>query len=163
MAEIIELATDSHEPPELSETDLLALVSEVVGDFTRRSGREVNVAAGPLTAMADADSMRRAVTNLLSNADKYSPPDAPIIVEIGPAGVFVSDAGPGIPEAERALVFERFYRREADRSKPGSGLGLSIVAGIVEQHGGTVSVTDSSLGGVRVGFSLPEVVPAHRS
>ncbi len=160
MDEIIELATDSREPPELVPTDLTTLVQEVVGDFVRRSGREVSVDASEATVMADPDSMRRAVTNLLSNADKYSPTDAPIAVGVGPAGVFVEDAGPGIPEPDRELVFGRFYRREPDRSKPGSGLGLSIVAGIVEQHRGTVGVTDSALGGARIGFSLPPAEPA---
>ncbi len=155
MAEIIELATDSHEQPPLVATDLTALVAGVVDRFARRSGREVTVSATPVTVMADADSMARAVTNLLSNAHKYSPIGTPIGMSVGPAGLFVDDAGPGIPPSERELVFERFYRRDEDRAKPGSGLGLSIVAGIVEQHGGTVTVTDSDLGGARVGFSLP--------
>ncbi len=155
MSEIIELATDSHEPPEPVPTDLASVAEGVVARFERRSGRDVAVTVVPVTVMGDADSLARAITNLLNNADKYSPQEAPIGLDVGPGGVFVDDAGPGIPAEERDLVFDRFYRRAQDRSMPGSGLGLSIVAGIVERHGGTVSVGESPLGGARVGFSLP--------
>jgi two-component system sensor histidine kinase MprB len=155
MSEIIELATDSHEAPEMVSTDLVAVAHEAVDRFVALSGRKVDVRATPATVVGDADSLTRAVTNLLSNAHKYSPPETPVSVEVGPGGVFVSDAGPGIPADERDQVFDRFYRRAEDRSKPGSGLGLSIVAGIVDQHGGSVSAGESSLGGARVGFELP--------
>ncbi len=155
IAEIIELATDSYDLPDLVATDLVLVVERAVERFQRRSAREVSVRATPITVLGDGDSLARAVANLLSNADKYSPAGAPIAVEVGPAGVSVDDAGPGIPAEERELVFERFYRRDEDRSKPGSGLGLSIVAGIVEQHGGTVAVGDSPLGGARFSFRLP--------
>lgn len=155
MAEIIELATDSHEPPPTVPVDLAAVVDTAVDRFVQRSGRDVTTHASPATVMGDPDGLARAVTNLLANADKYSPADSPIAIDVGPDGVFVDDAGPGIPAAERDLVFDRFYRRDQDRSMPGSGLGLSIVASIVEQHGGNVVVTESDLGGARVGFRLP--------
>ena len=155
MSEIIELATDSHVRPEMTPMDLTAVVGIVVERFARRSEREVKLHAEPVRVTGDADSLGRAVANLLDNAHKYSPAGAPIGVEVGPGGVFVDDAGSGIPEDERALVLDRFYRRPEHRSEPGSGLGLSIVAGIVEQHGGVVHVGESSLGGARVGFSLP--------
>ncbi|MFW2381410.1 MAG: ATP-binding protein [Acidimicrobiales bacterium] len=155
MSEIIELATDTREPPSPVPTELASVADGVVARFVRRSGREVNVDATPVTVQGDADSLARAITNLLNNAHKYSPEGSPIALTVGPSGVFVDDAGPGIPAAERDVVFDRFYRRAEDRSMPGSGLGLSIVAGIVEQHGGTVMVADSPLGGARVGFSLP--------
>ncbi len=155
IAEIIELATDRHAPPSLVPTDLVAVVESAVDQFRRRSGRTVSVTAAPAMVRGDADALERAVTNLLSNADKYSPAPAPVAVEVGPDGVYVIDAGPGIPESDRHLVFSRFYRRDEDRAKPGSGLGLSIVAGIVEQHGGTVAVADAPQGGARVGFRIP--------
>ncbi len=155
IAEIIELATDSREPLELGPTDLVAVVDEAVEQFSRRSGRDVSVQSLPATVLGDADALGRAVGNLLSNAGKYSPEGSSINLVAGPDGVFVDDAGPGIPAEDRALVFDRFYRRAEDRSKPGSGLGLSIVAGIVEHHGGEVSVDDSPLGGARVGFRVP--------
>ena len=157
MAEIIELATDSHQPPPSVLVDLAEVVDTAVDRFTDRTGRDVSTTTSPVMVTGDADSLARAVTNLLTNADKYSPPGSPISVEAGPDGVFVDDAGPGIPADERQRVFDRFYRRDEDRSMPGSGLGLSIVASIVEQHGGDVVVTESALGGTRIGFTLPLV------
>lgn len=155
IAEIIELATDSRQVAEVHRVDLVDVVEGAVEQFESRSGRTVNVSSTPTPIQGDADGLHRAVTNLLSNADKYSPSGSPIDVEVGPAGVYVSDAGPGIPVGERTQVFDRFYRRDEDRSKPGSGLGLSIVAGIVERHGGEVAVGESTRGGARVGFTVP--------
>ncbi|MGI9646633.1 MAG: ATP-binding protein, partial [Ilumatobacteraceae bacterium] len=63
--------------------------------------------------------------------------------------------GPGIPEEDRALVFERFHRADAARTMPGSGLGLSIVREVVESHGGTVGAAARDGGGAAIGFSLP--------
>ena len=157
MAEIIELATDSHEPAPLVRTDLSIIVTGAVHRFQDRTGRTVRLESQPGAVLADADSLARAVTNLLSNAHKYSPADAEIEVYASGGTVLVNDAGAGIPAAERERVFDRFYRRDADRSKPGSGLGLSIVAGIVDQHGGEVFVHASPLGGAQVGFRLPKV------
>ncbi|MEZ5165521.1 MAG: HAMP domain-containing sensor histidine kinase [Acidimicrobiales bacterium] len=74
----------------------------------------------------------------------------------------VHDEGPGIPADERAAVFDRFHRVEASRTMPGSGLGLAIVRQVVEAHGGTVFVDDSSAGGARVGFRLPTTPPGFR-
>lgn len=155
MAEVIELATDSHRPSEFEPVDLADVARTAVARFVRRSGRDVTIEAQPTPVLGDADALARALTNLLGNAHKYSPDGSPIAVGVTPSGVFVDDEGPGIPPAERAAVFERFYRRDEDRSKPGSGLGLSIVAGIVEQHGGRCSIGDSPQGGTRIGFSLP--------
>ena len=155
ITEIIQLATDSREEPTLVRTDLAPVVQEAVSLFRERTDRTVNVNAETAQVIADVDGVGRAVANLLSNADKYSPADAPIGVTVSPAGIYVDDAGPGIPEAEREMVFDRFYRRDEDRAMAGSGLGLSIVASIVEQHGGLLHVSTSPLGGARVGFSLP--------
>ena len=155
MSEIIQLATHSRETPSMVETDLTAVVRDAAARFTRRTDRVLDVSASPVVVRGDADSLDRAVTNLLSNADKYSPSNSPIALEVGPAGVFVDDAGPGIAPEETELVFHRFYRSAQHRSEPGSGLGLSIVEGIVGQHGGRVVVDRSRLGGARVGFTLP--------
>ena len=157
MSEIIQVATHSRETPVMVETDLTAVVRDAAARFTRRTDRVLEVNASPVVVNGDADSLDRAVTNLLSNADKYSPSSSPIALEVGPAGVFVDDAGPGIAPEEADLVFHRFYRSAQHRSEPGSGLGLSIVEGIVGQHGGRVVVERSRLGGARVGFTLPRV------
>jgi signal transduction histidine kinase len=71
----------------------------------------------------------------------------------------IDDDGPGIPEADRRRVFERFVRLDDARTRDagGSGLGLAIVAELVAAHGGTVTVASSSLGGTRVEVTLPRL------
>ncbi len=71
------------------------------------------------------------------------------------AELAVADAGPGIPEEDRALVFERFYRATQSRSMPGSGLGLAIVRQVVARMGGTVRAEQSHLGGAIIRMTLP--------
>jgi two-component system, OmpR family, sensor histidine kinase ChvG len=93
------------------------------------------------------------------NALKFSPPGSPVEVRVSgrPSERFVtidvSDHGPGIPEANRVRIFERFFTTDADRS--GTGLGLAIVKSVVEALGGTVSVDSSPLRGTRLTLCLP--------
>ena len=106
----------------------------------------------------DPEALRRVVLNLLENAIKYSPAGSPIDVSGHLVGdeleVRVSDRGRGIPPGEIATVFERF-RRTADRSSGGVGLGLYIVRSLVTAHGGRVWV-DSDVGhGTTFGVALP--------
>ena len=68
----------------------------------------------------------------------------------------VRDHGPGIPDDDLPHVFERFYRSDEARTNPGSGLGLSIVAHVVEGHGGEVFARNAADGGAEVGFALKE-------
>ncbi len=108
---------------------------------------------------ADARLLARAVGNLLRNAQKYA--DGQIRMSARRAGVqvqvVVEDNGPGIPEAERARIFEPFYRldRSRDRNTGGFGLGLSIAHKAIVLHGGTLAVDSSALGGARFTISLP--------
>ncbi|MFV1992131.1 MAG: ATP-binding protein, partial [Acidimicrobiales bacterium] len=158
IAEIIDLATDRYDLPPFQPVGLADVVETTVELFRIRSGRTVSVRTVPTLVSGDRDALGRAVMNLLSNADKYSPADAPIAVEVSAGGVWVSDQGSGIPEQDRTRVFDRFFRREADRAQPGSGLGLAIVASIIEAHGGTVEAgvarDGDGSGGARVGFRL---------
>ena len=75
----------------------------------------------------------------------------------GMVRLVVDDDGPGIPEADRERVFERFVRLARARADGGSGLGLAIVAELVAAHGGTVGVASSPLGGARVEVTLPRL------
>lgn len=101
----------------------------------------------------DPTALRRALTNLLDNAIKFTPEGGRITVALEPdahGGVFltVTDNGPGIPPAERGHVFERFYRADNGlrREPTGAGIGLSLVQHIVASHGGTVEIHDAHPG-----------------
>ena len=85
---------------------------------------------------------------------KWGADDGPIEVEVAAGHVSVRDHGPGIDDADRDQVFDRFYRSAAARSMPGSGLGLSIVKQVVEAHGGEVFAKRANDGGAVVGFDL---------
>ena len=97
----------------------------------------------------------RAVTNLLDNAAKWSPPGGQIEVRVRDGEVSVRDHGPGIDEADLPYVFDRFYRAAAARGLPGSGLGLAIVRQVAQWHGGTVSAEGAQGGGARLRLQLP--------
>lgn len=114
--------------------------------------------------LGDRFRMDEVLDNLLSNALKYTQPGGAIrVASLSPggslAGFLVEDSGPGIPEAERERVFERFYRVDKSRSADsgGRGLGLAIAAEIVAAHGGFISVGDSSLGGAAFSVLIPRV------
>jgi two-component system sensor histidine kinase MprB len=156
--ELMELATDSHDADApMAPVDLADVVSRSVERWQGRVDREISLAAESAMVSGNEAMIERAVTNLLGNADKFSPPGEPIDVVVRAGFVSVRDRGPGIPVADRARVFDRFYRADATRTMPGSGLGLAIVAQIVERHGGKTWVTESEHGGADVGFRLPTI------
>jgi two-component system sensor histidine kinase MprB len=102
------------------------------------------------------DRLERAISNLLTNAIKFTPHGGRIVVETRAGTISVSDSGPGIDEADRPFIFDRFWRSASARALPGSGLGLSIVAQVVSELQGSVSVDrDPDLGGARFTIMLP--------
>jgi two-component system OmpR family sensor kinase/two-component system sensor histidine kinase QseC len=123
--------------------------------FASSRGVELElVAPDAVFVVGDAVSLGLLVRNLADNAARYSPRGSR--VEVGVAalagrGVLlrVDDAGPGIPEAERQRVFDRFYRR-AEGGEPGSGLGLAIVKSVADSHAASVTLDRSPAGGLRV-------------
>jgi signal transduction histidine kinase len=121
------------------------------------------------TLTADPDRLAQALRNLGRNAVEHTAERTGLVrLEVTPAGrdrlrFVVLDDGPGIPEAERERVFERFRRVDAGRSRNtgGAGLGLAIVRAIAEAHGGTVTAGDSETGrGTRMELVLPRFRPA---
>lgn len=158
VTEIVDLATDRYEEEPLSDVSLEELVESVAERLERRNGRQVQVTSDASIVHGRPEALERAVANIIANADKWSADGEAISVEIADGSVTVTDAGPGIPDSDLPHVFERFYRADAARTTPGSGLGLSIVDQIVSDHGGTVFARNADNGsGAVVGFSLPAV------
>lgn len=130
----------------------------------RRNDIEFDVRVVGWQVYGDAAGLSRAVLNLLDNAAKWSPPGGRVgvvLTQTDPvhAELVVSDEGPGIPEQERRLVFERFYRSTAARAMPGSGLGLAIVKQVVLKHGGALRIEDTVPGGEPPGTSIYMMLP----
>jgi len=108
------------------------------------------------TVLGRHDRLTRAVSNLLTNAVKFTPQGGQIAVRSMNGTISVSDSGPGINDEDRPFVFDRFWRSPTARALPGSGLGLSIVAQVVAELQGRVTVDrDPILGGARFTITLP--------
>ena len=128
-------------------------LDEVVGEAVARARRNApavrfSAALAPVVVRGDAERLGRAVSNLLDNAAKHSPEGGAVDVVLEPDGtVSVRDHGPGVPDDDKPLVFDRFYRGATARGRPGSGLGLAIVRQVAELHGGSVTVEDAPGGG----------------
>ncbi|MDD3669204.1 MAG: ATP-binding protein [Alphaproteobacteria bacterium] len=111
-----------------------------------------------VAVMARPNDLLRAITNILSNAGRYARRARVTLgIRNHMARIVVDDDGPGIPEHKRAEVFKAFYRLEESRNTAtgGVGLGLTIARDIILSHGGTISLSDSPLGGLRVVMALP--------
>ena len=158
VGELVDLARDDRVDDEpVAEVRLDEVVLAAVDRVQRRSGRVVEVDVAPAVVRARPAGLERAVSNLLANAVKFSPAGTGVDVVQSGGRLTVRDRGPGIADADKPLVFDRFYRAEATRSAPGSGLGLSIVAQVVADAGGATIVRDAPGGGAIVGFDLPTV------
>jgi two-component system sensor histidine kinase MprB len=156
MTELVELATDRSTEEPVCTVDLADLAAAVATRSRYRSRRSIElVITGDGTVVGRPHMLERAIGNLVENAIKYSPDDAPITVLVGPDSVEVHDEGPGIAAADQERVFERFYRADTSRTLPGSGLGLAIVKQIIDRHEGRVWVSSMPEGGTRAGFSVP--------
>jgi PAS domain S-box-containing protein len=143
---------------------ILLLLEPVAGQRGIRLVR--NFADGLPTLVGDADLLSRAVENLVSNAIKYSPGGTEVTVSAASddssVSIQVTDQGCGIPEANLARIFEKFYRvpRVEDAGVPGTGLGLSLVREIAELHGGSVAVRSEVSAGSTFTLRLPRAEPA---
>jgi two-component system, OmpR family, sensor histidine kinase MprB len=154
--DVIELARDAP-PQEQWEALDFAEVCERAIDRVRRRSAELtfDVKLEPWPARGDATALERAVTNVLDNAAKWSPPGGLVTVRLSGGELRVGDQGPGISEADLPYVFDRFYRASAARQLPGSGLGLAIVQQVADRHGATVAAQPADGGGTLVVLRLP--------
>lgn len=145
------------------EVDVGALARDTVDDARAIApDRAIELRAdGPALVSGDAHQLRQVLANLVRNALVHTPPGTRIEVsagyEDGHVRVEVRDHGPGLPEDDPEAIFERFWRAEAgrERGKDGAGLGLAIVAGIVDAHGGGVSARNAEGGGAAFAVTLP--------
>lgn len=120
------------------------------------------------TVFIDAGLIVRVLTNLISNAIKHTPGGGTVAIDAQPSSadsivVRVTDTGPGIPEADAAHVFDRFYQTDTGRSRGGTGLGLAFCKLAVELHGGKIGVANGGQPGAIIEFTIPaasRVAPA---
>jgi two-component system sensor histidine kinase MprB len=154
-AELVDLATDvRHSDEPTVSIELGDLAQRVADRFSRRTRVPIQVEGEGDEVEGRLGQIDRALTNLVSNAVKWSPPDGTIRIVLAGTRVTVLDDGPGITPADLDHVFERFYRSDAARTTPGSGLGLAIVEHVVTAHGGRVFAVNRPEGGAAVGFVL---------
>jgi two-component system sensor histidine kinase MprB len=111
----------------------------------------------PSLIHADPQRVGRAISNMLDNAAKWSPPGGTVEVEVDAGRVTVRDHGPGFPEGDLDKVFDRFWRADETRGRPGSGLGLAIVQRVAEEHAGAARASNASDGGAVVSLQLPTI------
>jgi len=144
-------------PVDLS--DVMRTVAEAYAPAVEESGRTLrtDIAEG-VQVSGDRGLLSQLFVNLVENALHHTPPGTTIALRLSgqSAGVVaeVADTGPGIPADERVKVFRRFYRLERSRTAPGSGLGLSTVAAIVELHHAAIELLDNEPG-LRVVIRFP--------
>ncbi|NLR99274.1 sensor histidine kinase [Rhizobium sp. P38BS-XIX] len=143
-------------------TETARRVLETLAEEALRRNIDLGLEADetPVRIEGDGTMLREMLVNLVDNALRYTPPGGRVTVGIGreddTALLWVEDNGPGIPEAERAQVFERFYRIMGTEPE-GSGLGLAIVREVVDGAGGSVTLGEPAGGGLLVSVRLPAV------
>jgi len=142
-----------------SDIDLVALVEDAVAD-ARRHGADIslNIDSMELPMRIRADALRRALNNVLANAERYGKRiEVSLHGSHGMNEIIVDDDGPGIPPEMREEVFKPFFRLETSRNieTGGIGLGLSIARDILRGHGGDITLSGSPLGGLRATLRVP--------
>jgi two-component system OmpR family sensor kinase len=159
LARLDEIAEAPH-----SEVDLATLAEDAVSDARATApDREIALSSnGGATVLGDAHQLRQVLGNLLRNALVHTPPGTGIDVSVsngdGRVRLRVRDHGPGLPTDDADELFERFWRAEGgrERGRAGAGLGLAIVAAIVDAHGGRVGATNAPDGGAVFSVDLPQ-------
>ena len=142
------------------------LVGRTLERLRRRIGeRPLEVALEAPPVVVDPVFLDEAVTNVVENALKYSPPDSrlrigAIAIADGRVRLTIEDGGPGVPAASLPRLFEKFYRvpGRPGGSRSGTGIGLAVVRGLIEATGGGVAARRSDLGGLAVDLDLPRVI-----
>ena len=160
MNDLIDLARGEEPQASAEEVRLDLVVAEVLERTRRRAPATPLQAQLEPTVVAGVPArLERAVSNLLDNAVKYSPPGEPVEVRLQRGELTVRDHGPGISADDLPHVFDRFYRGAEARGRPGSGLGLAIVRQVADQLGGSVTAEPAADGGTLMRLRLPGAEP----
>ncbi|ROR54566.1 two-component system sensor histidine kinase MprB [Luteococcus japonicus] len=156
VGDLVQLSREDKVTANPEPMDLRDVVESAIVRAKRRGpGLVFDVELNPLFLVGEPDTLERAVTNLLDNAVKFSPPGGTIHVHLQGDTLRIADQGPGIADEDRPHVFDRFYRSDQARNTPGTGLGLSIVAHTIKAHGGEVTAQRSAEGGAEFIVRLP--------
>ena len=156
IGDLVHLSREDVVRPSPEPIDFGDVVLSAVERVKRRGpGLLFDVDVHPFYVVGESDSLERAITNLLDNAVKFSPPGGTVTVRIDGDRLIIADEGPGIAPDDLPHVFDRFFRSDKARSTPGSGLGLSIVASTVRAHGGWVKAERAPTGGAQFVVRLP--------
>ena len=177
IGDLVDLAREDSTVELVEHVDLEAIFEDSL-ERVRRRRPDVTFDVNPIPWELDGDpfGLNRAIRNLLDNAAKWSPEGGVVRVFMEPVAdspktskddrgaradiptaveIRIADSGPGIPEEDRAKVFERFYRSIQSRSMPGSGLGLAIVKQVITRHNGVIIADESDDGGALMRVVLP--------
>lgn len=157
------------EQDDWAEFDLEPLTREYFSDLEVLDPRPLTLDLNPTNLVGSESHWRQLMANLVQNIQRHTPPGSPVAVHLrttsdGQGGLVaildVDDAGPGIPAERRSFATQRFTRLDPSRSKAtgGFGLGMSIIASVVQRQGGSLELTDSPLGGLRVHIRVPAVL-----
>jgi two-component system, OmpR family, sensor histidine kinase MprB len=155
VADVVELARGSSPSDHTEPIELDGIVREAVVRAQRRAPElAFSLELEPTVIINSPDRVSRAVTNVIDNARKWSPPGGRIEVVLHDGVLNVRDHGPGFKDGDIENVFDRFYRADEARRLPGSGLGLAIVKQAAEAHGGFAGASNAPDGGaiLRVSF-----------
>ncbi|MGD1058144.1 MAG: ATP-binding protein [Solirubrobacteraceae bacterium] len=157
VGDVVELARGASGDGPSEDVRLDEVVQGTVASARRRGEMSFELSLEPTMVLGQADRIGRAVSNLIDNARKWSPPGGVVEVALKDGVLSVRDHGPGFQEADLPFVFDRFYRADDARKLPGSGLGLAIVRQAAEACGGIAEAENAPGGGalLRVSFGVP--------
>jgi len=158
VGDLIELARGDQQTHEMDDVRLDGVAAESLAR-ARRNAPGIHFDATLVPTLIDGvpERLARAINNLLDNATRHSPAGGTVELQVGPRGVEVRDHGSGVDPEDLPYVFDRFFRGRNSRGRQGSGLGLSIVRQVAEQHGGSASVVNAVDGGAIFTLHLPGV------
>lgn len=132
---------------------VIATFADIYGPAAEDGGHKLTVdlpSGQPVLVQGDKDLLGQVVANLIENALRHTPAGSTILLALSETGdkatLSVTDNGPGIPQAERALVLRRLYRLERSRTTPGNGLGLALVAAVADLHDAELELSDAAPG-----------------